>query len=160
VDAGIVVSDINTGDYILDKSECKSLNKPCNSDSSLAPDSPSVHTSTDHLRGAAHAEKPERQTASRLGSALAHGSLSAGARRYEADAGDAADAACAGEAEEEIEITPEMIAAGVRELFAYSPESGSARNSAEDIYVAMELARVRGAASASSVVSSPKREVS
>ena len=59
-----------------------------------------------------------------------------------------------------IKVTPEMIEAGLRELFAYSPESGSARNSAEDIYVAMELARVRGAASASSVVSSPKREVS
>jgi hypothetical protein len=42
---------------------------------------------------------------------------------------------------EEIEVTEEMIRAGMDELYCYSPESGSARDSAEDIYRAMERAK-------------------
>ena len=59
-----------------------------------------------------------------------------------------------------IKVTPEMIEAGLRELFAYSPESGSPRGSVEDIYVAMERARARAHASVETVVSSPKHEAS
>ena len=65
----------------------------CDSASVSASGSLSGHTSTAALRGAAHAEDPAREVTRRLGSAHADGSLSAGARRHEADAGDAAEAA-------------------------------------------------------------------
>ncbi len=50
------------------------------------------------------------------------------------------------EEHDEIEITKEMIEAGVRELWGYSPEAGMQEDCVEDIYRAMVKAKGRARA--------------
>ena len=70
------------------------------------------------------------------GSALARGNLAASAGCHAPDAGDSADPACA---EEEIEVTPEMIKAGAEVLYSYSYRSDSVMGCVRDIFSAMTL---------------------
>lgn len=82
----------------------------------------------------------------------------AGARSHEADASDATNAPCAEEkgGEEEIEVTEEMIEAGLMHLFCYVPGSGDSVGYLEDIYRAMVRAKTQVGRNKSFVAPNPK----
>jgi hypothetical protein len=125
----------------LTKVEPKALNTSHDSPADLESAASAEHSAGTTPRGDQHAEEARND---RTGSAYADGSLSPGTRRYEADAGDAADAACPEETEEE--ITPEMIEAGMRELELSFSDDGYMDNSGDvvrSIFMAMRRASHR-----------------
>jgi hypothetical protein len=100
----------------------------------------SADSHTDFESGAdpAHASgdpSTERPDADRPRETNASGNRADGAGCHAPNAGDPADAAC--EAEEEIEITPEMIDAGERVLMGYETYFTSERYWAREVYLAM-----------------------